>query len=227
MNGIHDLGGMDGFGPIERDTDAPVFESEWERRVFALFLPTALASGMAVDEFRHAIEHMEPATYLRTSYYEHWLHAFEATLLERGLVAKEELAAGRALAGRGAAQPALRAADVAAVVASGSSSRRDAVAPPRFRRGQAVRARNLHPRGHTRLPRYVRGVEGCVVEDRGVFAFPDAVAHGRRDAAERVYSVRFLAGALWGEEAARDDALYIDLFEPYLEEATGTGAGAA
>jgi len=219
VNGVHDLGGMDGFGPIEREADEPVFHEAWERRVFALFLPAAFAAKVAVDHFRYAIENMEPAGYLSTSYYEHWQHAHETLLLERGLVTREELAAGHAAGGNEKSEPALGAGDILAVVAKGLSCRSDAAAPPGFRVGDAVRARNLHPRGHTRLPRYVRGRRGRIERDRGGFVFPDAMASGAGEKPQHVYSVRFEARELWGDDATGPDALYIDLFEDYLDPA--------
>lgn len=219
MNGVHDLGGMDGFGPIEREVDEPVFHGRWEERVFALFLPTAFATRAAVDQFRHAIEKMKPVEYLSTSYYEHWLHAHEALLLESGLVSAEELAAGHASSGSTKGEPALRAADVLTIVGKGLSCRSEAAGPPRFQVGDAVVARNLHPTGHTRLPRYVRGHCGRVERDHGGFVFPDAVADGAGGKPQHVYSVRFEASELWGDAAAGPAAVYIDLFDDYLDPA--------
>ena len=217
MNGVHDVGGMDGFGPVERESGEPVFHEAWERRVFALFLPAAFAGKLAVDEFRQAIERMGPLEYLQTSYYEHWLHAFETLLVDRGLVTKDELAAGHAASGAEKSEPALPSADLAAVVAKGLSCRNDEAPPPRFREGDVVRARNLHPTGHTRLPRYVRGRTGRIERDHGGFVFPDAVASQTGEKPQHVYSVRFSARELWGDTASESDALYIDLFDDYLE----------
>ena len=91
MNGIHDLGGMHGLGPIDREADEPYFHHDWEKRVFGLFFANFAQGHFNVDQFRHAIEKMGPAEYLQTSYYEHWLHAFEALLNEKGIVTTEEL----------------------------------------------------------------------------------------------------------------------------------------
>ena len=96
MNGVHDLGGMHGNGPIEIERDEPVFHHDWERRTFALFLATFSLGASNIDEFRHAIERMEPAEYLRSSYYEHWLHAIETLMLEKGVISAAELTARKA-----------------------------------------------------------------------------------------------------------------------------------
>lgn len=117
--------------------------------------------------------------------------------------------------------PTLRAEQVAAALAKGASARLPEHAPARFTVGAAVRARNLHPHGHVRLPRYLRGRRGVVARDQGVFIFPDThAATGAREP-QRLYSVRFEAAELWGGEArgARAAAVYVDLFEPYLESA--------
>ena len=93
MNGIHDLGGMDGLGPINPEQNEPVFHDDWERRVFAMFISAFAGGHFNVDQFRHSIERMDPAHYLETSYYEHWLHALETLLTENGALTREELAA--------------------------------------------------------------------------------------------------------------------------------------
>ncbi len=219
MNGVHDIGGMDGFGPVVPEADEPVFHADWERRVFGLFTPTALAAGIPVDEFRHAIERMTPVDYLSTSYYEHWLHALETLVVERGLVSVEELAAGHVRKGQRAAAPALRPEAVPIVVAHGHSCRAKTDREPRFGVGDEVIARNLHPTGHTRLPRYVRGRRGRVDRLHGTFAFPDTMAHGAGEKPQHVYSVRFRASELWGGPSERGDVVYIDLFDDYLDPA--------
>ena len=200
MNGVHDLGGMHGFGPVEREADEPLFHEEWESRVFALFAPFAAASGSSVDEFRAAIEKMGAVEYLTTSYYEHWLHAFETIAVEKGIVSAKELASGSA-AGKVMNEPPLPAAAVPAVVAKGASCRSDAEVPARFAPGDRVRARVFHKDTHTRMPGYVRGRVGRVERDHGVFVFPDSVAIGAGERPQRCYSVRFEARELWGPDA--------------------------
>lgn len=222
MNGGHDLGGMHGLGPInaEPEADEPVFHADWERRVFGLARAVGALRLWSGDASRHARERQHPADYLRHSYYENWLAGLEKLLVEKGLVTAEELASGKV------AQPAdedLRkrcfpAAAVAATEARGSPATLPADAPPHFRVGDRVRARNRHPAGHTREPRYVRGRTGVIHEYHGAHLFPDLSAEGVR-VGRHLYSVRFEAAELWGENANAHSAVYVDLWEDYLEPA--------
>ena len=103
MNGIHDLGGMHGMGALDVELNEPVFHAEWERRMFAVMLACFAGGHFVVDEFRHAIERMDPAAYVSTSYYEHWLIVLERQLIESDLVSRDEIDARVAeLAGGGA-----------------------------------------------------------------------------------------------------------------------------
>ena len=224
MNGVHDMGGMHGFGPVEAEANEPVFHDQWERRTFALVL-AAGARRWNIDRGRFAREQMPPAEYLRVSYYERWLWGLELLLVETGLLtAEERLALEARTPGPGPA-PAplaadtLRAADVPAFLQNRRAARRDAVVPPRFHAGDAVRARNLNPTGHTRLPRYCRGHVGVVDRDHGVFVFPDTHAAGLGPKPQHVYSVRFDARELWGSEAPMNDRVYVDLWDDYLDKA--------
>ena len=216
MNGIHDMGGMTCFGPIEREANEPVFHAEWEKRVFALLL----ASGVydSGDELRHAVERMDPVHYLTSTYYEHWLAALETLAQEKGVVMPEELATGTAAeTGRAEGTP-LSPAAALTLVRTGTSFRRESGRlVPSFTPGDAVRARNLHPAGHTRLPRYVRGKQGVIELVHGTFVFPDTNAHGQGEQPQPLYSVRFAAQELWGVATDARDHLYLDLWEDYLE----------
>jgi nitrile hydratase beta subunit len=220
MNGGHDLGGMHGLGPIaaEPEADEPVFHHEWEKRVFALTLAAGAPGQWSIDMGRHARERQHPADYLRHTYYENWLAGLEKLLVERRLVSDDELASGKAAGPAGAALRArvLRAADVGRVMAKGSPVEVPSEAPPRFAVGDRVRAINRHPSGHTREPRYVRGRSGVIHEHYGAHVFPDRSAAGQR-AGGHLYSVRFEAGELWGDAAAAAGAVYVDLWEDYLE----------
>lgn len=208
MNGVHDLGGLTCFGPVVPEADEPAFHEDWERRVFAMTL-ASLGGGLGpVDAFRHAIERMNGTEYLRTTYYEHWLAALETR------------AADRALAEAPRADEPLTVEGVEAAVPAGAPSERDEGPAPRFAVGDRVRTLNLNPRGHTRLPRYVRGRVGVVASCHGNHVFPDTAAHDAGEAPQPLYSVRFEASALWGPEAPARDALYIDLWDSYLEPAT-------
>lgn len=217
MNGAHDLGGMDGFGPVVPEPNEPVFHDEWERRAFALTLATGFLGRWNIDMGRFAREDTDPLTYLRASYYQMWLRGLERLLVERGLVSAAELASGRAEGpGPVAAVPAERAVET---LAKSRGARRAGNRAARFGVGDAVRVKNLHPRGHTRMPRYVRGRTGVIARDHGDYVFPDSNAAGEGENPQRCYAVRFAAVALWGEGAPERDRVHVDLWDDYLEPA--------
>ena len=222
MNGAHDLGGMHGFGPINAEPEAeePVFHADWEKRVFGLVRAVGALGKWNSDMSRYARERQHPVDYLRRSYYENWLAGLEKLLIEAGLVTMEELASGKAsqLADEDLRKHLLPAEEVAATVVRGSSAAMPADAPPRFRLGDRVRARNRHPAGHTREPRYVRGRAGVIHEHHGAHVLPDLSAEGVR-VGRHLYSVRFEALELWGENAQSNSAVYVDLWDDYLEPA--------
>ncbi len=227
MNGVHDMGGMDGFGRVAREANEPVFHAEWEGRVFALASLVLGRAGINVDGFRHAIERIPPARYLASSYYERWMLALETLLVERGLVERGELIARLRLQPEDvAAGSERRVAATEPSPSRGSSPRPPSPAtkrargrPARFREGDEVRARNLNPAGHTRLPRYVRGRTGAVRRDWGVFTYPDTNAHHAGENPQHVYCVEFPARELWGKPARARERVFIDLWEDYLEPA--------
>jgi nitrile hydratase len=220
MNGGHDVGGMHGFGRIraESEGEEPVFHADWEKRVFGLTLAAVALGKWNIDMSRHARERQHPVDYLRHSYYENWLTGLESLLMETGLVTAEELASGKAdqVAAQDVRSRLLRLEEVADALARGSSAAMPVNSPPRFRPGDRVRAVNRHPAGHTREPRYVRGRTGVVYEHHGAHVFPDLSADGVR-VGGHLYSVRFEASELWGENANRNGAVYVDLWEDYLE----------
>lgn len=222
MNGGHDLGGMHGLGRINAEAEAqePVFHADWEKRVFGLVRAAGALGKWNSDMSRHARERQHPADYLRHSYYENWLAGLEKLLVETGLVTAEELASGQAsqLADEAIRKRLLRAEEVAIAEARGSRVEMPADAPPRFRPGDRVRARNRHPAGHTRQPRYVRGRVGVIHEHHGSHVLPDLSAEGVR-VGRHLYGVRFEASELWGENANGNSAIYVDLWEDYLEPA--------
>src|SRR5436305_1183430 len=173
MNGIHDLGGMHGFGPVDPEPDEPVFHHDWERRAFALNLATGFLGRWNIDMGRYAREHMPPAEYLATTYYEHWLYGLERLLVEKGLCGANELATMRPN-GRAQGLKAVAVENVPTMLRNRRAARMDDhLAPPRFTAGDRVRTKNLHPTGHTRLPRYARDKSGVVDRDHGVFILPD------------------------------------------------------
>ncbi len=222
MNGAHDLGGMHGLGPINPEPEAgePVFHADWEKRVFGLNLAAAFLGKWNIDKSRHARERQHPVDYLRHSYYENWLAGLEKLLVEAELVSPEELKTGKAAgpAGESIQQCVLKAENVAETIAKGAPVAMNISTPPRFKSGESVRAVNRHPTGHTREPRYVRGRVGTIHEHHGAHVFPDRNAEGSKEF-RHLYSVRFTAEALWGKSASGRNAVYVDLWEDYLEHA--------
>jgi nitrile hydratase len=191
MDGIHDLGGRHGFGGSLAVRDEATFHEAWERRVFGLALMLTARGCYSVDAFRHAIERVDPLTYL-AGYWERWLAAVSL------LVAEGHVVPGK--------------------VSNGNAAR-DVDRAPRFAVGDPVRTRNLHPAGHTRLPAYARGKRGTVVVVQGAWVLPDSNAHGAGEQPEHVYAVRFDGTELWGEVAEPASAIHLDCFERYLEPA--------
>ena len=218
MNSVHDMGGMDGMGPVEPEPNEPVFHEEWEARVFALTLGIGpWGRGRNWGSFRFALESIPAADYLFMSYYERWFTALLVNrLIESNLVTPAELESGEA--DPDLSRPSLLPAAGGASPGSGSGA---PPVSPRFRPEQLVRARNLHPRGHIRLPRYTRGKRGTVVRDHGVFALQDTDANGQtlRGRPQHMYTVCFTAVELWGDRASARDTVYVDLWEDYLEPA--------
>ncbi len=218
MNGVHDLGGMQGFGPVLIKRDEPVFHAAWEARLHALQTASGHLGRWNIDMSRHSRERMPPAAYLAASYYERWVFGLETLLIEQGLITASELATGRAESTSDGAA-ALRASDVLAGFRAGRSGRRGVAARPRFAVGDRVVARSINPPGHTRLPRYARGRRGKVVRDHGVFVFPDTHASTRDESPQHCYGVRFAARELWGPDARAGDSVFLDLWESYLDAA--------
>ncbi len=216
MNGAQDLGGMHGFGPVEPEPDEPVFHAAWERQSFALTLAMGFTGQWNIDASRHARESLPPAEYLSSSYYRIWARGLETLLLERGLVSEEELAGGKSLNNAGKIARILMAPDVQKVLAHGGPAERETNSKPVFAEGAHVRAINMNPAGHTRLPRYVRGKRGIVERIHGHHVFPDANARGDGECPRWLYSVRFEAGELWGPDGRSSDAVFVDLWESYL-----------
>jgi nitrile hydratase len=226
MNGAHDLGGMHGFGPVVLEPNEPVFHAEWERRAFALNLAMGGWRRWNLDMSRYAREQMPPAEYLATSYYEHWLWGLERLLEQQGFLSPADTDRRvREGPGREPRQPAeiqpgaLRREGVPRLLRNRRAARLDDPVPPKFEVGETVVARNVHPVGHTRLPRYVRGHRGAIDRDHGVFVFADAHAMGLGQKPQHVYSVRFTGQELWGPDGHARDAVYVDLWDDHLDPA--------
>ena len=231
MNGVHDLGGMHGFGPVQREENEPLFHADWERAVVAMQM-SAIASGIYnVDEFRYFRELMDPAAYLSSSYYEIWLDSIARLLVAKGVVTDEELDArtdtirdnpdftvtdlptdARPPLGGGPDTP-----DEELITwIPGDNVRRHLDQPPRFQPGDPVISGNDQPTGHHRLPRYARAKPGIIHLSHGAFVFPDTNSRGQGEAPQYVYSVRFDGGVLWSASAEPKETVFIDLWESYL-----------
>lgn len=225
MDGIHDLGGRHGFGRVERAAEEPVFHARWEAKVFAM-LRAASAAGVVrnSDQFRHAIERIDPVAYLTHGYYGRWLGGIETLLREAGVVDAAALEArlaelGGDPAAPAAARPAERPDPVPPATAAGT--RRVIADPPRFAVGARVRTRAHGTAGHTRLPGYARGRIGRIVQQHGGWVFPDSNAHGRGEQPQHLYTVAFTGDELWGVDTEPGLEVSLDLFEPYLEPIDG------
>ncbi len=234
MNGPHDLGGAQGFGRLALEFDEPPFHADWERRVLAVTLAMGATGQWNLDMTRSARESLPPAQYLASSYYEIWFEALVRLLHQRGLLSDAERAAvdrGAAASdanasgdGTGGSLPALLALPVlhrdrvAAVLAAGSPTVRPGPTPA-YAVGDRVRARLIHPQGHTRTPRYIRGRPGVITASHGAHVFPDSHAASGAEAPQPLYTVRFEAADLWGPDTTAD-AVSVDCWEPYLEPLT-------
>lgn len=205
-----------GFGPVVPGPDGELFHAEWERRALALTLAIGAAGRWSIDASRHARESLPPGEYLTSSYYAIWITALERLLVAADLVDSEEIARRRSLR-PGVAVRVLGAAEVPGVLSTGSPSDRSVGGPSRFEPGERVRTRNIHPRGHTRLPRYARGRLGVVERVHGCHVLPDANAHGAGERPQWLYAVRFDGRELWGDEAQEGHTVMIDAWESYLE----------
>ncbi len=223
MNGLHDLGGMQGFGPIAPEGAAePLFHTPWERRALGLTLAMGATGQWNIDQSRAARESLPPAQYLASSYYQIWLAALAVLMQQRGLVTADELRAGRALQPPLAGVRPLRADAVAAALACGTPTERTAASPAPLAVGDRVRARNLHPPGHTRLPRYARGHVGTVVALHGAHVFPDTHAASTGgppwdEAPQWLVTVEFDASELWGPQGDPAARISVDAWDSYLE----------
>jgi nitrile hydratase beta subunit len=219
MNGAHDMGGMHGFGPVQPEPDEPVFHGEWEKRAFALTLAMAMPGQWNIDMSRFARENRDPAEYLSMSYYQIWFAALETMLKERDLISDDEIVVGHALGPAKSVKRVLSPSDVLRVLHRGRPTERETNTQTAFKAGDRVRARNINPRTHTRLPRYVRGHLGVIERVIGCHVFPDSNATGAGENPQWLYTVRFGASELWGPDGDPTTAVSIDAWEPYLEPA--------
>lgn len=216
MNSVHDMGGMEGLGVIVPEPEGPPFHATWEGRVHAMTVASPTRAN--IDAGRHQREKIPGPEYLAMTYYQKWFRSLSDLLVLKGFATREELASGKAAPGAPKATPHLTGDLVTATLTRPGSYIRDG-APPKFAVGDQVRARNINPNGHTRLPRYARGHHGVIVAVHGAHVFPDSHAHGHGEDPQPLYTVRFTARELWGEAANPRDSVSLDLWEPYLERA--------
>jgi len=216
MNGVHDMGGMHGFGAVVPEQDEPVFHAPWEGRVLGLMRALLYTRAWNIDVFRHSQERLPAPVYLTVSYYHRWLLGLTHSALEHGLVEQDELDAGHALRAAKAVERTLTPADVQ-VAYIRSPFARTPQAAARFKPGDRVRTLAMHPEGHTRLPRYARGKEGVIEAIRGCHVYPDSRAADKGEDPQWLYTVVFSAREIWGEQADPTLDVSIEAFEPYLE----------
>ena len=204
MDGIHDLGGKQGFGAVRYTLNAPAFHAQWELRVNSLYTLAVRQGIFNMDEYRHAIERMEPRHYLSASYYERTLTGLATLCVEKGLLSVDELE---------------RRANGSFPLAGPSAPGRTNVAGrERFAPGDRVRVRSDHVPGHVRMPGYIRGKTGVVVSESPSYPFPDAHAHSVEAADEPTYDVRFNALDLW-PDSAEPALVHVGVFQSYLQRA--------
>lgn len=222
MNSIHDIGGMHGIGELPFEDNEPLWHGDWEAKTFGVHILTLMTGFYTADETRHSMERIPALHWLGAPYYEHWLDGTEMLLIEKGLATAEELKAGHArhpLPEWAQALTPIAAEDVPSVATTNHPVTGDLPEPPRFAVGDKVRTRNINPRSHTRLPRYTRGKVGTVAAYYAACLYADGRAQGDMAALSHTYSIRFEGTELWGPDAGVKDALYIDLYETYLEQA--------
>ena len=217
MNGGQDLGGVQGFGPVEPEPNEPVFHADWEKRAFALTLAMAMPGEWNIDMSRFARENRPPVEYLSMSYYQIWFAALETMVKERDLVADDEIVVGHALNAPKPVKRVLTPGDVLKVLHRGGPTERDTNTQAAFKMGDKVRAKNINPPTHTRLPRYVRGRAGTIERVIGFHVFPDSNAQGAGENTQWLYTVRFDGPELWGEGTDPNVKVSVDAWESYLE----------
>jgi nitrile hydratase subunit beta len=219
MNGAADMGGMHGFGPVQVEPNEPVFHADWERRIFGLINAVGASGAFTLDTFRQTRESIPPPKYLTLSYYALWVVSLEKLMTDCGLGSPAEIATGQ-IKSPNPPPPKASVADRARMITHTSRYDRPASSPARFKVGDRVRARNMHPKTHTRLPRYARGHTGTVVCVHGCHVFPDRHAMGLGEEPHWLYTVRFEGHELWGEDSNTGASVSLTAWEPYLDAAS-------
>ena len=220
MDGIHDMGGRHGYGPVKVTTAEPPFPEEWQGRMFGIVRAIKRPPSWNIDKFRYTREQIPPIEYLTRTYFDQWYMSYAAMLLGSGVVTLQELATGRsAAAGPDLGQP-MTAPEVAKARTVAARFDRPYDRAPAFSVGARVRARADAPVTHTRLPGYARGRPGTVIAHHGAHVLPDASAIGP-EVASPLYAVAFRIGDLFAEQKDSPDMVNLDLWEAHLEPASG------
>jgi len=213
VNGAHDLGGKHGFGPIDRSQQEN-FAKEWEEKVFALTLSCGMLGHWNLDQSRFARENTDPAHYLKSKYFQHWLLGLEQLLLQAQLITEQELAEG--ISDGTTHNTAVPPNSIPKILSSGAPTLLPDSAVNKFSVDDSVVVRNEHPQSHTRVPSYVKGIKGKVVRQHGMHIYADEHAQSGKKEPQHLYSVRFEGKSLWGSAAEENSCVFVDLFEPYL-----------
>lgn len=213
MNGAHDLGGKHGHGMIDQSQTCH-FPQAWEESIFGLTLACGMLGKWNLDQSRFARERCDPAEYLASTYYEHWLHGLELLLLEAGMVTEEELKSGQSEAVSGLT--AVTSDNLDRLLAAGAPTQLPETGKAAFEIGDRVVVKRSNPTTHTRVPDYVRGRAGQVISHHGAHVFADEHSASGTRQAQHLYGVRFEAAELWGDNSGTRNPVYLDLFEPYL-----------
>jgi nitrile hydratase len=223
MDGMHDLGGRHGLGAINPEKDEPVFHSDWERSVLTMFPALAMAGALNIDKFRFGMEQIPGPEYLTSRYYEHWMDSLLHHGVVAGLFDAEDVERRTQHYLEHPDENAPKAAKpemvetLRHILANGDSYKRETEVPAKFSVGDAVRVLPDASTTHTRRAAYVRGRIGEIVAAHGAYVYPDTNAIGLGECPEHLYTVRFSAVDLWGEEpGAANSLVHVDLWEPYL-----------
>ncbi|MDJ0614798.1 MAG: nitrile hydratase subunit beta [Rhizobiaceae bacterium] len=217
MNGPHDMGGMQFYGPVKPEANEPVFHADWEKRALAMTVGMGFTGQWNLDVSRFARESLAPDFYLTKSYYQIWVNGLQNLMLERGLVTENEIATGKMETHPVEVKRVVSGEEMPAALAAGGPVARDPEGPAAFSVGDRVTTTNIHPTGHTRLPRYARGKTGEIIAIHGCHVFPDSNARGDGENPQWLYAVKFDAQALFGSDAEAGNTVVVDCWEPYLE----------
>ncbi len=219
MNGPHDMGGMQCYGPVQPEKDEPVFHDEWEKRALALTVAMGFCGVWNIDKSRFARECLPPDFYLSKSYYQIWIAGLERLMLDAGLATESEIESGKSEAPAREVRRVVKGEEMPAALAAGGPVGRAPSTEPGFAPGEKVRTLNIHPATHTRLPRYVRGKTGTIERIQGYHVFPDTNASGGGENPQWLYNVAFEARELFGPDAEPGGKVMVDCWGPYLEHA--------